>query len=205
MDQFHFVFAIFFMLLGPIKVLPAFAALTRDHDLDFRRKAAFQATAFAAVICVFLILTSSNTLARYHIHRESLKLAAGVVLLISALRVIFPNPQKEERGTTADSPLAISLSPLATPLIVTPAGIAAIMIFVSIAHEEAGMYRAIIIALIAVLILDYLIMRFSGVIVRQPWVLPMIRLLGSVMLVIQVAGAMDLIVVALKDLGLFHR
>ncbi len=204
MDHLHFVFAIFFMLIGPIKILPVFLKLTKDHDHEFRTKTALLATAFAAVICGFLILTSQNTLARYHIHQESLMLAGGLVLLISALRTIFPAGHEEDRKPRVDTPLGLAISPLATPVIVTPAGIAAIMLFVSMEAREPGMFAAIRIALGLVLVLDFLIMYFAGAIARLPWIMPLIWLFGSVMLVVQVAGAMDLIVKALKSLGLFR-
>lgn len=204
MDHLHFIFAIFFMLLGPIKILPVFVKLTKDREPAYARKAAIQATVFAFIICLFLMLTSSRTLARYHIHPESLKIAGGLVLLISALRTIFPPPHQDEPAVQSDSPLAIALSPLATPVIVTPAGVAAVMIFVSVAPHEPGMFRAIRIALIAILALDFLTMYFAKAIMRVPLIFPAIRLFGAVMLVVQVAGAVDLIVVALKSLGLFH-
>ena len=181
-----------------------FVKLTNGRDRSYARKAAIQATVFAFVICLFLVLTSSRTLSRYHIHPESLKIAGGLVLLISALRTIFPPAHHDEPAVQSDSPLAIALSPLATPVIVTPAGVAAVMIFVSVAPHEPGMFRAIRIALISILALDFLTMYFADRIIRFPLTVPAIRLLGSVMLVVQVAGAVDLIVVALKSLGLFH-
>jgi hypothetical protein len=32
MEHFPFIFTIFFMLLGPIKIIPAFVGLTNDAD-----------------------------------------------------------------------------------------------------------------------------------------------------------------------------
>lgn len=203
MDHLHFVFAIFFMLLGPIKILPVFLKLTKDHDQPFRAKTAALATAFAAGICGFLILTSQNTLAKYHIRQESLMLAGGLVLLISALRTIFPVSHEADQPNRPQTPLSLAVSPLATPVIITPAGIAAVMLFVSMEARDPSYYDAIRIALVIVLALDFLVMYFASVIARQHWIMPLIWLAGSVMIVVQVAGAMDLIVKALKSLGLF--
>lgn len=203
MDHLHFVFAIFFMLLGPIKILPVFLKLTKDHDQPFRAKTAALATAFAAAICGFLILTSQNTLAKYHISQESLMLAGGLVLLISALRTIFPVSHETDVSTRVQTPLSLAISPLATPVIVTPAGIAAVMLFVSFEARDPSYYDAVRIALVSVLALDFLIMFFAAKIARLHFIMPLIWLIGSVMIVVQVAGAMDLIVKALKNLGLF--
>jgi hypothetical protein len=35
MEEFSFVFTVFFMLLGPIKLIPSFAGVTRGTDVQF--------------------------------------------------------------------------------------------------------------------------------------------------------------------------
>ena len=40
MEQFSFIFTIFFMLLGPVKLIPSFGGLTRGADRQFKRDVA---------------------------------------------------------------------------------------------------------------------------------------------------------------------
>jgi len=56
MEQFSFVFTVFFMLLGPIKLIPSFAGLTRGLDNGFKRDVAIRGVLIASALCVFVAL-----------------------------------------------------------------------------------------------------------------------------------------------------
>ena len=60
MEQFPFIFTTFFMLLGPIKLIPAFAGLTQGADVRFKRSVAIRGTVIATVLCVFVALAGGN-------------------------------------------------------------------------------------------------------------------------------------------------
>lgn len=65
MEDFSFVFTVFFMLLGPVKLIPAFAGLTRGADVRFKRDAAIRGTVIAAVLCAFVALAGATLLGKY--------------------------------------------------------------------------------------------------------------------------------------------
>ena len=89
MEEFSFVFTIFFMLLGPIKLIPSFAGLTRGADARFKRDVAIRGVVIAAALCVFVALAGGALLGKYRISIDALRIAGGLVLLIAALQVIF--------------------------------------------------------------------------------------------------------------------
>ena len=60
MEEFSFVFTIFFMLLGPIKLIPSFAGLTRGADARFKRDVAIRGVVIAAALCVFVALAGGG-------------------------------------------------------------------------------------------------------------------------------------------------
>jgi multiple antibiotic resistance protein len=128
--EFSFVITIFFLLLGPIKIIQPFARLTRSAEPRFKQNVALRAALCATVICAAVFLLAENFVANYHLSVPALQIAAGLILLISALNLIFPRPQGSATAGKEGTAFQLALSPLATPVIVTPARVAAIMVFV---------------------------------------------------------------------------
>jgi hypothetical protein len=54
MEQFSFVFTIFLLLLGPVKLIPPFAGLTRGADSRFKRSVEVWGTIIASALCAFV-------------------------------------------------------------------------------------------------------------------------------------------------------
>ncbi|WP_051469976.1 MarC family protein [Fischerella sp. PCC 9605] len=90
METEEFIFTIFFLTLGPIKIIPAFANLTQAMELKFKRELAIKGIAIATAICLYVFLLGRNLVDKYHISLEAIEIAGGLVLLISALNGIFP-------------------------------------------------------------------------------------------------------------------
>ena len=86
MDEFSFIFTVFFMLLGPIKIIPAFSGLMQDADKRFKRDVAIRGVALASALCVFVVLVGEILLGNYRIPLDAVRIAGGLVLLISALQ-----------------------------------------------------------------------------------------------------------------------
>jgi multiple antibiotic resistance protein len=205
MEHFSFVFTILFVLLGPIKLIPAFAAITRDADEAFRKTLAIRGTLIAAVVMAGVALAGSGLVAKYRISLDALRIAGGLVLLLAALGAILspPPPLAAVRPNTPPAQLAVS--PLTIPIIVPPAGIAAILIFVTLASESPGTYpglfQAVAIALSVIVVLDFLVMFFNSSITRVPGLLLFLQAAGAVLVFIQVALAVEIILAGLHHLG----
>lgn len=201
MDQFSFVFTICFMLLGPIKLIPLFAGLTQGLDAPFKRGVAWRATAIAAVLCAFVALAGGNLLGKYRISLDAVRLAGGLVLLIAALQVIFKKaPAPSPRDGTPRA-LQLAASPIAIPGIVPPAGVAAILIIMALAPQYPGMGQALAICLAIMMALNVLVMVFIDRVMRIPGLAVVLTVLGSVLVFVQAALAIQMMLVALKSLG----
>ncbi len=199
MEQFSYVLTIFIMLLGPIKLIPAFAGVMRERDEVFRRSVAIRAALITAVVVAFVALAGGSFLAKYHISIDGLRIAGGLVLLVAALNTIFGKAQAPASGSADATPLQIAISPLVTPIIVPPAGVAAILIFMMLSPEYPGMPKAVGLALAIVLVLDFLAMRFNRALTK-PWLMQTLQLLGAVLIFMQVAIAIETILIALRSL-----
>lgn len=75
---FPFVFTIFFMLLGPVKIIHAFAGLTQGTDLRFKRAVAIRGALIASALCAFVVLAGSTLLGKYRIQMDAVRIAGGV-------------------------------------------------------------------------------------------------------------------------------
>jgi multiple antibiotic resistance protein len=201
MEKFAFVFTVCFVLLGPIRLISPFARLTKGRPPAFRRSAAAWATLLAAAVCAFVVLGGRVLVEKYDLSVPALQISAGLVLLLSALGTIFPSGGLPESTGEAASPLKLAVSPLATPTIVPPVGVAAILVFVMIAPMNADRYLVLAIALSVIMVLNFVVMFFNDRILGIPGLLPALHLLGGVLIVIQVALAINIMLVAFRTLG----
>lgn len=197
MQNFSLVFTAFFILLGPVKIIPAFAQLTQGADARYKRALAGWGAAFALGIAAFVALAGQTFVLKYHISLSALRIAGGLVLLIAALHVMFAHPRPPEMPAVRPSVLQLAVSPLAMPTIVPPAGIAAILIFIMLAGGYPGMWLAIVVSLASILVLDYLVMLFNDAIVAIPGVLLIFRIVGGVLLFLQVALAIQIMAIGI--------
>lgn len=203
MERASFVFTILFLLLGPIKVIPGFHHVMQGTDARFKRDVALKATLLASAVVALVVLLGRDMVDKYEIHLDAVRLATGLVLLISALKTMFPGPAPQpEARTAAPAPraLEIAASPLAMPIIVTPAGVAALLVFIMIAPLYPGLALVIPAVLVPIMALNFLAMFFNDRIVKLPGLLLALHVLGFVMVFIQVALAIETIVAALRDL-----
>jgi multiple antibiotic resistance protein len=195
-------FTFLFLLLGPVKILGPFISLTKDDEPPSRRRLAVRATLFSAAALAAAALAGETLLANFRIRLQVLAISAGLVLLLTALDTVlrqFRTPAGAEINQPKASPDR-AVRPLAFPIIVTPSGIAAVIIFVSLSQGPEGVLM--IGALIAlVLVLDLVAMLFARPVVK--WLGMPLLVLGVVLGVIQVALGLNIILVNLSAIGVF--
>jgi len=204
MDQLPFVFTIFLMLLGPLKLIPSFAGLTRGADRRFKRGVAIRGAVIASALCAFVALAGGILLGRYRISIDALRISGGLVLLIAALQVIFQKANSSSLGSGTPTAIQLAASPVAVPMIVPPAGVAAILIFMMVAPQYPGMTQAVAICLATMMVLDFLVMCFIDRVMKTPGLMIVLTVLGSVLIFVQAALAIEMILNALKSLGIIQ-
>jgi multiple antibiotic resistance protein len=200
MEHLAFILTIFFMLLGPVKIIPAFRILTRDADLQFKRGLAVRGTLIASALVLFVALVGGTLLDKYHISFNALRIAGGLVLVVAALNATFRRSQSVNANPGARL-MQLAASPVAVPVIVPPAGVASILIFIMLAPEYAGMWQAIAIALAIMMILDFLVMYYFDLVMKTPGLMVILQVVGAVLVFMQVCIGIEIILRALNDLG----
>lgn len=195
------IFAFLFLMLGPIKIIGPFAAMTEGTDAVFRRRLATRAFLFALAAVLIATAIGRRVLTNLAIPLQVLALTGGIILFLVALEQVmqqYTGPRRME--PTAKPTLALAFAPLAFPTIVTPYGVAAVIIFDAIAPDmtSSGLVLGLVLLVLAV---DWLTMLFAHHVVR--WLGPALQLLGVVLGVTQVALGLQVILRSLSQLGVF--
>jgi len=201
MEYFPFAFTVFFLLLGPKTLLPAFSGLMRGADLQFKRSVAVRGTLVAAALCAFVVAAAGVLLCKYRISIDAVRIAGGLVLLISALKTIFGTGHAAEPHAGTATAMQIAVSPVAIPLIVPPAGIAALLMFALFSSQIPGMLLAMAISLTIIMMLNFLGMYFIDQITKAQGLMLGLKVIGSVLVFMQAGLAIEMMLTALKSLG----
>ena len=183
-----------FLMLGPTKIIGPFVKLTAGADRTLERKIAFNAIAFSAAALLIAGLLGEMILKKHSVPLPILALAAGVILFLVAIQDTvrhfrFSTPEDSEKTSAAPS-LNLALDPLAFPVIVTPYGIAAVIVFLSFAPTVQVQVQIGLIV-VAILVLDFLTMLFARKLLGVLGIA--LAILGAVLGVVQVALGIQII------------
>jgi multiple antibiotic resistance protein len=155
------VFVTLLVIVDPPGMIPIFLALTASLSKRERNKAAWQAVALAGGVIGAFAVAGQKILGYLHIDLPALQGAGGLLLVLVALELLTGKTDSPDQQATSN----IALVPLGTPLLAGPGAIVATMLFVRQAHHF-GDVLAIAVAIALVLLVVWLILRFSGVVVR---------------------------------------
>jgi multiple antibiotic resistance protein len=158
----------------------------------------------ASALCAFVALAGGTLLGKYRISIDALRISGGLVLLIAALQVIFQKAPSASPGSGTPTAIQLAASPVAVPSIVPPAGVAAILIFMMVAPEYPGMARAVALCLVTMMVLDFLVMYFIDRVMKTPGLMIVLTVLGSVLVFVQLGLAVQMLLTALKNLGVIQ-
>jgi multiple antibiotic resistance protein len=195
------IFTYFFVMLGPIKILAPFVKISRGMDAPSARMLAVKGFFFACLAGVAAATLGQNTLAKWDVGLPALLIAAGLVLLLVALRSVLSQYEQPAAALPGDNPQPatkmLAISPLAFPTIITPYGIAAfILINTAIPPEQnIEIYKVFL----EVMALNLAAMLFARPIIK--YLSTVLTILGAVLGVLQVALAVQMIILAFRMLG----
>ena len=151
------------VIMDPIGNIPIFLALTKGQDVPTRRRAAALSSTVAGGVILAFALGGQQVLQLLGISLESLQVAGGLLLLVIALELLRPHGGGASSLSAGDTNIA--LVPLGTPLLAGPGAIAATMLYVRQADDVGGSL-SVVLALVAVLTVIYLALRYASLFAR---------------------------------------
>jgi multiple antibiotic resistance protein len=154
-------FVTLLVIVDPPGMVPIFLALTGPLAAKQRHRAANLAVGLALGVIVIFAVAGQTLLDYLHVQLPALQGAGGLLLILVALELLTGKADAPDREVTSN----VALVPLGTPLLAGPGAIVATMLFVQRADGVAA-YLAIGAAIVAVMATVWLVLRFSGGIVR---------------------------------------
>jgi multiple antibiotic resistance protein len=156
-------FITLFVIIDPPGIVPVFLALTRGYPGKERKRLAWQAAVVAFGVIVGFAVFGQTLLSYLGISVPALMLAGGLLLLLVALELLTGKaapPGEVPRGNAN-----VAMVPLGTPLLAGPGSIVATIVFVQRA-DHLNQIIALSLAIVAVHLILWLVMRFSPVIMK---------------------------------------
>lgn len=202
------VFTFLFLMLGPFKIIGPFAAMTAGRDRTFKHRLALEATIVSAIGTIAAVMLGTKILRKWGVSVGALLLTAGIVLFLVALQVVLDQYAARDEAakpapptTPETSPSELAFSPLAFPTIITPYGVAVLIVLVTLRTGQTMTLLRIAGITAIVLALDFLAMLSADRILNRPMVRPILGILGSVLSVLQAALGVQAMIDALHLLG----
>jgi multiple antibiotic resistance protein len=194
------VFTLFFITLGPIKIVGPFAQVTRDMDEAKMKAIAVRTFAIALIAAIGGGFLGAVLVDNWQISLAAVTLAGGVIFFLIGLRLILEQyqPSRAAPPPLQGEPMAVALRH-AFPTVVTPYGIAAVIAL--LANSPDARRTAIIVAMVfGVMVTNLLAMLYVRRIMGGITVL-VLQILGAVLGVLQVALAVQIMIRGLRMLG----
>jgi multiple antibiotic resistance protein len=156
------VYVTLLVIVDPPGMVPVFLALTGTLPARQRMKAGTQAVLLALGVIVGFAVAGQTLLDYLHVQLPALQGAGGLLLVLVALQLLTgKTDETEQQGQTTN----VALVPIGTPLLAGPGAIVATMLFVRRA-DGLDEYAVIGIGILLVMLTVWLVLRFSGGIVK---------------------------------------
>lgn len=180
------IFAFLFLMLGPFKIIGPFAKITQGADPKLTRQIAFRAMIFSSIALLLAAALGSRIMSNFTIPLPILAISGGLILfLVALLNIIkqFATPTANKENVIIPT-LDMAINPLAFPTIVTPYGIAAVIIFLSLSPDLNSKLTVgiIVLVIMAVNLIFMLITRYI-----YKFLAVFLALLGAILGIVQVA------------------
>ncbi|HYX75398.1 MAG TPA: MarC family protein [Steroidobacteraceae bacterium] len=194
------IFTLFFVTLGPFKLLGPFAQQTQELSPAALRGVAVRAFVVGLAAVIVGGYLGTTLAAKWSVSTPAIEIAAGLILLLVAGRLVMaPYEPPQVLPPLPASRMAATLR-LTFPLVVTPYGVAGLIAVLDLASDGETVARVYAL-LVVVMLLNLLAMLFVREIMRGP-VLLALQVLGAVLGVLQFALAIQIIIRGLRDLNI---
>ena len=202
------VFMLLFITLGPPLKTPAvYFARTHQLDAQTQRALAFKTFVLATIAVLIGGFLGVALRGNWHISIPAMLLAGGIIFFLVSLRTVLE--QYEPAAIPAAAPSAAnsavakpvpSAFEMAVPMIITPYGLAALIILLSASHSVERTVM-VTLCLLGVMVLHLLAMLFAGPMLRTIGPLPF-KIFGTVIGSLTVGLSIQMMIAALIELGL---
>ena len=187
-------FVTLFVVIDPPGLVPLFIALTRGMDSPRRRAMALRACIIAAALLTLFGLAGEAILGFIGISRPAVRIAGGILLVLTALDMLFERRTQRREGQTPDPDHDPSVCPLATPLIAGPGAIASMILLIGQGGGDWSATFAVLGLMWGMMIVTFLFLLASPPLERllgRTGTIVITRLLGMLLAALSVQFVID--------------
>ncbi len=177
-----------FLVMDPLGNVPFFLTALKNVEEGRRQRVVARELLVALGVLVFFLFTGRYTLELLHISSPALTVAGGVILLLIAIRMVFPSTDRTLREELAGEPFIV---PLAIPYVAGPSAVATELLLMS---REPGRWPEWLLALLLAWSASSIILFFASGLrryLRERGLIAIERLMGMVLITIAVQMLMD--------------
>ena len=189
---------LFFFVISPLGIVPAMLAALKNVDPAKHRRIILRECFIALGIMLTFMFFGQGLLNTLSISIPAMTAAGGVMLMLIALRLIFPTQERNMRVEVDEEPFVV---PIAIPYIAGPSILATELLMIAQEPERWPVWLgAVLIAWTATLIILLLgtdLRRILG----DRGLMAMERLMGMILVLIATQMLLNGIVETLKDAG----
>jgi multiple antibiotic resistance protein len=192
MQDISHIFMILFLMLGPFKIIGPYNKMTKDADPALVRQFSIRGILFSSLALLLAALIGENIISNYGIPIPIMGMAGGIILflvaILNVIRQFGDYPSNEVKPEPLN--LKMAMYPLAFPTIVTPYGIAAVIVLMALIPDTKGkiMVGAMVLGIMVLNLLMMLLNKYTFKFMAL--VLPV---LGAILSVVQVALGLQII------------
>jgi multiple antibiotic resistance protein len=117
-----------FLVIDPVGNIPMFLTTLKKVDEARRRKVVIRELAIALSVLVAFLFLGQYLLQVLHLSQTALTTAGGIILLIIAIKMIFPTRDRSLQEDVEGEPLIV---PLAIPYVAGPSAMATALLMMS--------------------------------------------------------------------------
>lgn len=199
-------FITFFSVIGPPKVLLAFAGLAQHHPRRDLRVIALVSSAGAVLIGVATGLSSPWLLELFHISTPALALAGGVIFFLYAVGLVLGMHTGAEAPGDDGPDLTSGMRQLLMPYVVSPLAMTGLLIETA-ERTDWGWRGTVVAAFVTVIAVDLACVLLLGPLLQRTHH-TVVELVARLLGLLLAAVGVDLVLDGLLDLGvsaLGHR
>ncbi|HBM17148.1 MAG TPA: hypothetical protein DD381_12520 [Lentisphaeria bacterium] len=124
MDAFLSTTLVMFFIMDPLGNIPIFLSALKSVKPDRRKKVLTRELFISLIVILLFFFIGKYIMSLMHFTQESISISGGLILLIIALKMIFPQSH-DEAEKYEDEPFIV---PLAIPLVAGPSAFAVIIL-----------------------------------------------------------------------------
>lgn len=169
--------------MDPFGNIPIFLPILERVPPERRRRVLVRELLLALAVIVIFTLAGKNVMALLGLKEASVSIAGGIILLLIAIRMVFPRHETDGAMDMEGEPLLV---PLAVPLVSGPSLLAALLLFSSTGTiSHVGLLAAAFVAWLATFLVLFFSTYIASLLTRRGLV-ALERLMGMILVAVAV-------------------